>query len=177
MMPTASKTLRTTCDLPKTGKRIKNRSKAVNSTWSVSHFLILSISQFQNGPCPMQLVVVIAVKAAVSAATAIFNSTSQMFLFFILVCFSMLIVDVVLTKTTKTLFPVRDFVSAVASACFSLGASTQIKDSCHTIHHYVIYDLEKAKTPLATLTKKQRLRTCLTWFLSPPGRCFCHDDG
>ena len=42
-----------------------------------SNYYLLTIN-YQNGPCPIQLVVVIAVRNAVSAATITFTTVSRM---------------------------------------------------------------------------------------------------
>ena len=46
------------------------------------------VSYIGKGPCPMQLVVVTAVRKAVRAATMTFTATSMILFFFIIISFS-----------------------------------------------------------------------------------------
>ena len=71
-----------------------------------SQFLILSISQFQKGPTPMQLVVVSAVAAAVMAATMTFNSTSQRFFLFNMIIYYLTIYDFLDEPSEQSSIPI-----------------------------------------------------------------------
>ena len=57
--------------------------EAQNPSRKAGIFCFYSIAVMSTGPCPIQLVVVSAVRAAVRAATAACNSTSQILFFFI----------------------------------------------------------------------------------------------